>query len=268
MSTSPMEVASVCVGILVVDDDPEVHEYLKNALASVEGIRFYNCCSAEEVMELPTGVNVDVAILDVRFEGDVTRISELVGLVEERWPEAPRLILSNYTEDLEGEVMRRVDDCVSKAKFQVNPSSLVSRLRAIIRKSRAIDADLRKAVLDQLEHLEDGESDEILLELVGRVSEVHPPYIDVIVREEAEAENSSPRFKRLRMCYEVFKAVGIVGSDMRFRYRMFRRHNRIISEVLPQAEHDQSLEPSEQGSGVLARLDEIQRSRREGIQNE
>lgn len=86
----------------------------------------------------------------------------------------------------------------------------------------------------------------------GYVWGVRKPFVEVDVEEQSE---EGARTKRLLMPYELFADQGLLGQFMPFWYRIYRKGNKIISEIVPD---DSSTEAGETTDDSLGRLEQIE----------
>ncbi len=99
-----------------------------------------------------------------------------------------------------------------------------------------------------------GEADnrqEELYRMSGYVLEVVSDTIEVMVTE-------GQKQKRLSMPLQPFAKQGILGQDMRFIYRVYRKDGEICSEVLPDDSEIPERPTDQETSKMLGRLEDIQ----------
>ena len=257
---------------LIVDDRQADRKRIIQGLGGPKVLAFEEFSSPDEIRFLDPRKDFKVCIADDRFNKQ-SCISELVGLLQAKWPGAIKIIVSAFApKDFES-FRGRVDGTWHKRQLFRDPASCRRELADWLSLASGINPERRDAVVEYLRKLDpDYEDDEFLrprkelvLQLTGYVSEVRAPDIEVIV-EEPGANGGA--HKRLTMPYALFRAVGILGEGMRFRYCMSREGSRIISEVLPD---DSGLGPREVPPSVRAdldRMDEIEEAERQRLKKD
>lgn len=135
--------------ILIIDDQPEMIEILKELLAR-ESYHVLTAMSAEEGLRLLEKEFVDIIISDERMPG--MQGSEFFGIVRKRYPETVRIILTGYA-SVES-AMRAINEG-EIFRFLVKPINRQDLYKAIedalASNTKAPTTQRRNSVLETLE---------------------------------------------------------------------------------------------------------------------
>lgn len=226
--------------VLLVDDHEDVRKEIIDELEGAECLVFHEQDSVESLHGMQSVDAFDICVLDVRFADGRVQIRELLDLVEQRWPTAGVIILSDFTPEVDESDRQRVAQVIEKPLFRVEPSVLRRAFQHALAQTgrQKTTAGIRfSAYVQDLQRPLQEDTEVDLFTLHGYVEEIRAPFVEVIVEGSDQSELVGRRFL---MTYEVFKAIGITGQGMRFLYRVYRRANKIISEVVPPTEEEQS----------------------------
>jgi len=214
------------LGIVVVDDDERDRKDVEACFQYCGSVEFHACESPDTLNSIPETSRVALCILDIRFSDERVRITELIDRVEERWPDAVLVILTDHRGEVSERDAARVDAVLDKVEFAVMPQTLTITIRDAVRRKKVSGRwpfgnvgtfiDVRDRIL--------------LHETSGYIREINEPHVEVVIED---SHQKARKYRTLLMPSDIFAAVGILGQDMRFTYRVYRQENRIYSEVLP-----------------------------------
>lgn len=121
--------------ILVLEDDPEIAESIRNALAAIDGAKVTLTANGDAALNLILAGPFDCLVLDRMVEGmDGLSVLEAA---REREVETPALMLTHLSEvskRTEG-LLRGADDYLAKP---FAPEELVARVRALMRRAHRL----------------------------------------------------------------------------------------------------------------------------------
>jgi two-component system, OmpR family, response regulator len=117
--------------ILVVDDDPQIRDMLKEYFTA-NGLRVSATSSGKEMMRILADQAVDLVVLDLRLAGEDGMA--LARKMRERWA-IPIIILTGVLDDADRVMGLELgaDDCITKP---FSPRRLLARIRTLLTKRK------------------------------------------------------------------------------------------------------------------------------------
>lgn len=146
------------IRLLAVDDDRNAYEEIVNTLGRDGPIVFDYCDSVESLNREKRTTDVHVCVVD-NYSHGVSRIHEVIEVVERRWPDVPVIVLSNFAATIQPDIEKRTVDRISKPSFHMEPSLLRRAFIEAIQGNPSIDEGLCEVVV---QHVKECDARELL----------------------------------------------------------------------------------------------------------
>ncbi len=115
--------------ILIIDDDQDILETM-GSLLEFEGFEIYSAETVESGIEMIEHISPDVILLDIMFPEKKTRGFEAAGVIKEKYPKMPILVITAINREYAFDFAK---DDLNVEEF-INKPVKIDRLVEIIRK--------------------------------------------------------------------------------------------------------------------------------------
>ena len=115
--------------ILIIDDDQDILETM-GSLLEFEGFEIYSAETVESGIEMIEDISPDVILLDIMFPEKKTRGFEAAGVIKEKYPKMPILVITAINREYAFDFAK---DDLNVEEF-INKPVKIDRLVEIIRK--------------------------------------------------------------------------------------------------------------------------------------